>query len=335
MYVRMNKIHENSIRQAIVTDKSKQDFWKMQSELDIQGLINALSSENKLFRRRAVLALQGMNAISAIPALQKAHQAEEDPETGMIIATAIEMLKDSPGGAAGYSSPDADTPQASLVQRLIAQVKSGDPEQVTNAAHKLGEMGEKIAVEPLILEFNKPAHTIHVRLAIAEALLKLESAPVEVALLANLRHSDWHIRRNGAAILGQLQAEWAIGPLSHSLKDPHPVVRRTALAALKHIGTPESRRALAQFVPSQTQATSGAQTTPKKVSGIQVKRPGQQSEENDESPLLKRLRQKREAETRSLVTKPLDPTKIEATQPIPGNMLDQLDAFLDDEDDSK
>lgn len=332
MYVKMDKIHESSIRQAIVTDKSKQDFWKMQSELDIQGLINALSSEDKLFRRRAVVALRGMNAINAIPALQKAHQEEEDPETSMIIATAIEMLKDSPGGAAGYN---ADTPQVSLVQRLITQVKSGNPEQVANAAHKLGEMGEKIAVEPLILEFSKSSHTIHVRLAIAEALLKLESAPVEVALLANLRHSDWHIRRNGAAILGQLQAEWAIGPLSKSLKDPHPVVRRTALAALKHIGTPESRRALAQFSPSQTQATSGTQATPQKVSGIQVKRPGKQAEDNDESPLLKRLRQKREAEKQGLVTKPLDPTKIEATQPIPGNMLDQLDAFLDDDDEPK
>jgi hypothetical protein len=107
-------------------------------------------------------------------------------------------------------------------------------------------MGDKLAVEPLVLLFNDARMSIQVRLAVAEALLKLESAPVEVALLANLRHSDWRIRRNGAAILGQLKATWAIQPLARALRDSNKHVRRTARAALKHIGTPEARKALAR-----------------------------------------------------------------------------------------
>lgn len=317
-----------------MTDKSKQDYWQMQPKMDTGGLIAALSSDDRLIRRRAAVALQGMTVIDAIPALQKAHREEKDPETGMVIATAIQTLKKSPGAKIGYVAPDDDAPQVPLVERLILQVKSDNPEKIIEAATKLGEMGEKIAVEALILAFSNPKHTIHVRLAIAEALLKLESAPVEVALLANLRHSDWHIRRNGAAILGQLKATWAIEPLSQSLKDPHPVVRRTALAALKHIGTPESRRVLAQLASGNTQTRTDTREAPKKVSGIEVKRPGKQPDDADESSLLKRLRKEREAKKQRLVTKPLDPTTLEATQPIGNKLLDNLDALLDEDDDS-
>ena len=265
-------------------------------------------------------------------ALQEAHRKEEDPETGMAIAAAIEVLKDSSGGNDAYVASDADDEEAQI-QGLIEQIKSDKAEQIVVAAEKLGEMGAKLAVEPLILAFNNQKHTIHVRLAIAEALLKLESAPVEVTLLANLRHSDWHNRRNAAAILGQLQAEWAIEPLSRILSDPHPVVRRTALAALKHIGTPESRKALAQHAPGgESSSTAPPQEAPGEVSGIEVKRPGKKLDDSEESTLLKRLREKQEEERRH-GTKPLDPSVIEATQPIRDTMLDQLDALLDDDED--
>ena len=50
-----------------MTDKSKPDFWQMQSEIDIGGLIAALSSEKKLIRQRAAATLRGMNAVRAIP----------------------------------------------------------------------------------------------------------------------------------------------------------------------------------------------------------------------------------------------------------------------------
>lgn len=333
------------LRDRTVTEKPLHDSWDMQS-FDIRGLVTALTAEDTLIRRRAATALGAMDAVEALSALQKAQMAEDDAETRAVMATAIQALKKSTSENLPQITDDADddTPEneQDRVYRLIEQLKSSEPTQIIQAAEALGELGDKIAVEGLILAFNNPKHTIHVRLAIAEALLKLESAPVEVALLANLRHTDWHIRRNGAAILGQLQAEWAIEPLSRSLQDPHPVVRRTALAALKHIGTPESRKALAQLALTDNREARNRKNTRTEVSGIEVKRPGKADEAEASSPLLKRIKQERDAERARRGTQPLtdsefmkaahNPKQIDATQPIRDTILDDLDAILGDDD---
>lgn len=329
-----------------MSDESNTDLGQMQAELNIDGLIKALVSEDKQIRQRAATALRSLSAVSALPALQASYEVEQDPETGFIFASAIEVLR-------RLSSSEDDAEEQSLddivnttaMKQLVENLKSSDSDLVIKAAEKLGDIGNKIVVEPLIMVFNNQRQSIHVRLAVAEALLKLESAPVEVALLANLRHSDWHIRRNGAAILGQLKAEWAIEPLGRSLADPHPVVRRTALAALKNIGTPESRKALAKFSPGLTQNPAASQqTTRRQVSGIEVKRPGQQQSQDDtepsESALLKRLRkQRRDAQRARLGTQPLNPNVLKqhakgiaATQPIPDEVLNALEDVEIDSD---
>ncbi|MGB7341093.1 MAG: HEAT repeat domain-containing protein [Phototrophicaceae bacterium] len=330
-----------------MTDNHQPDSWNLQS-FDIRGLVAALTDEDTLIRRRAATALGAMDAIESLSALQRAHLAEDDAETRAVMSASIQALKKStsenlPKVDDSHDANDVDDEQ--IVYQLIEQLKSTDATTIIEAAETLGELGEKIAVEGLILAFNNPKHTIHVRLAIAEALLKLESAPVEVALLANLRHTDWHIRRNGAAILGQLQAEWAVEPLAGSLNDPHPVVRRTALAALKHIGTPESRKALAQFAPTDNRQPPTRSDTRTEVSGIAVKRPGKSDDSAPSSPLLKRIKQERDAERARRSTQPFNaeseflkaannPKQIDATQPIRDNLLDDLDAILGDDDES-
>jgi len=226
-----------------VSDPQEQDIWHLKSQLNIQGLIEALEAENAGIRKRAAAALRTLGATQALPALRDAYEREDDPEAQMTLASALEALKQKTGVLV---TPVEEQDEQPPVMKVVAQLQSEHVDTVIQAARELGDLGDKIAVEPLVLLFNDHKQSIHVRFAVAEALLKLESAPIEVALLANLRHSDWHIRRNGAAILGQLKAEWAIQPLARALKDEHHVVRRTARAALKHIGTPESRKALAQ-----------------------------------------------------------------------------------------
>lgn len=313
-----------------VTDNAKSDFWEQQADLDVKGLVNALASDNKLIRRRATVALRAMGVTSALSFLKRALIAENDAETAKIMVETIAALKRLSGEVSTLSDEAIATED---VTTLIANLKADNADTILSSAEALGDLGDKIAVEGLILAFNNQKHSIHVRLAIAEALLKLESAPVEVALLANIRHSDWHIRRNGAAILGQLKADWAIDPLSGILADPHPVVRRTALAALKHIGTPESRKAIARFVPSTTPQSSKKQVARKHVSGIEVKRPGNQpSKKKDNRPLLKRLEKERqEAQRAQHGTQPLDPDvikrhqqRVESTKQIPKSMIDQI-----------
>ncbi len=222
------------------------EIWQLQASFDIQGLVRALKSDNAGIRKRAAAALRALGDPSALPALRQALRVENDTEARHALLAAIEALDKTPEELeAEFSS------QAKQLDRLMAQLHSVNVKEVLAAVEKLAEIGDKLAVEPLILLFNDPKAPIQVRLAVAEALLKLESAPIEVALLANLRHPDWHIRRNGAAILGQLRAEWAIEPLGKALHDPNPTVSKTAIAALKYIGTPEARKVLAQFVASQ------------------------------------------------------------------------------------
>ncbi|MEM9955503.1 MAG: HEAT repeat domain-containing protein [Chloroflexota bacterium] len=322
-----------------------------QPDFDIRGLLAGLESDNAMHRQQSAAALGGMKAVEALSALQKAHLAENDEATRKVMSAAIGAIKASHDGIVTdvELETEDDSSDEETVTQLIDDLKSGNSSKIIHAAETLGEMGEKVAVGALIIAFNNPKHTIHVRLAIAEALLKLESAPVEVALLANLRHADWHIRRNGAAILGQLKADWAVEPLARTLQDPHPVVRRTALAALKHIGTPQSRRALAQNAPSDHRSSVSQQDARKQVSGIEVKRPGKPDEADDNSSLLRRLQQEREAAERARrSTQPFGADsefakaanlqeaarKIDSTQPIQDDMLNQLDALLDDDDEA-
>ena len=220
----------------------KSDIWRLQAQFDIQGLIDALKQEDHGIRKRAAAALRAIGAKEAVPAIRVALINEQDSDVRAILASALDTLSDKNE----ENLVAANVPSANLVKinKLIEMLESDDTAEIIDAAHQLGQLGDQIAVEPLVLVFNDMKSSIQVKLSVAEALLKLEGAPVEVALLAALRHNDWHIRRNGAAILGQLKAEWSVEPLTQALRDKHSIVRRTARAALQRIGTPEALEAL-------------------------------------------------------------------------------------------
>jgi hypothetical protein len=181
--------------------------------------------------------------VEAAPALKAALDKEQDTDTRSNIVAALAALE-TDKGSEGDATPKPEILGAGEFDELIRQLTHEQPEKMIVAAMKLGELRDKRAVEPLVMMFNNGKVDIKVRLAVAEALLKLESAPVEVALLGALRSPNWRIRRNGAAILGQLKAEWAVEPLAKALDDENDTVRKTARAALKHMNTPESRSAL-------------------------------------------------------------------------------------------
>lgn len=216
------------------------DIWRLQAQGDVPGLMQLLKHANPDLRRRAATALRALGASMAIPALQSALMSEGDKETRVILLSAMDYLFE-------LASDEKDKETLRRQHRVvhwIAQLSSDYPEQIVQAARDLGNAKEKIAVEALVIVFRNGQHPARVRLAAAEALLKLESAPVEVTLLAALRHSDWHIRRNAAGVLGQLHADWAVEPLIAALRDAQEIVRRTAHAALKRIGTPEALKAV-------------------------------------------------------------------------------------------
>ncbi len=219
------------------------NIWRLQATLDINGLVQALQDEDPNIRKRATAALYALGAVDAVPAMRDALDKEIDTEVRASLVTALAHLSAEEPSAAKLATQEA---QLSTVERMVLQLNSEQSERVIQAARALGELKDKTAVEPLIIVFRNTALTGHARLAAAEALLTLESAPAEVTLLGALRNRKWQLRRNAAAILGQLRADWAVVPLGEALRDEQDIVARTARAALKRIGTREARTILAE-----------------------------------------------------------------------------------------
>lgn len=210
--------------------------------------MEALSADDAGIRRRAAAALRALGAVDTIPQLEATLEKESDPEARSNILAALASLQQEEERRAAATGELKEQKAVTVTEKLIHQLRNGKTDdEVIDAAHGLGEKGDKTSVVPLVMLFNDPRTPIKVRLAVAEALLKLESAPVEVALLGALRSDEWRVRRNAAAILGQLRAVWAVEPLSELLKDPHDLTRKTALAALRNVGTPEALDSLRAY----------------------------------------------------------------------------------------
>jgi len=223
---------------------ARSSIGQLQARRDIQGLIASLSHTDPDIRKRAAVALRIMDAAQAVPALKNALRSEKDPQTQAVLSAALYNLVQRTDVHQLVQSKD--------INGLIRVLKSRHPDQVIESAQALGALGDRMAVEPLVMLFQNASSPPRVRLAAAEALLDLKSAPAVVTLLGALRRDSWPVRRNAAAVLGQLQATWAVEPLAHALHDPEPIVRRTAAAALRRIGTVEALAALHAYVANRS-----------------------------------------------------------------------------------
>jgi HEAT repeat protein len=224
------------------------DIWQMQMRADVHGLSAALRHVDPLIRRRAAAALRALGSVNAADALRAQLDIERDPDTRTALVAALAALEGDSEPLLDESDTlpmDAHMPGLSDVDQWLEWVQTGTPAQIAEAAAHLADAQERRAVEPLVVAFNNAALPGHVRLSVAEALLRMDSAPVEVSLLGALRSDRWRVRRNAAAILGQLAASWAVKPLAALLTgDDNEVVRKTAHAALRRIDTADARAAL-------------------------------------------------------------------------------------------
>ncbi|MCE7948645.1 MAG: HEAT repeat domain-containing protein [Chloroflexi bacterium CFX4] len=227
------------------------NIWLLQTKRDVDGLIAALRYTDPSVRRGAVAALRALSAWQAVPALQAQLIIENDWQVHAAISAALQYLDHDLHVELMVKNRD--------VRGLTKMLNSVRHEDIITACEALGDLGDRHAAEPLIMVFRNLAQPAKVRLAAAEALIKLESAPAVVTLLAALRRNDWQVRRNAAAVLGQLKAVWATEPLINALKDPSPIVAKTAAAALKYIGTPEAVLAAKQFEAAQPPSEPAAQ----------------------------------------------------------------------------
>ncbi len=243
------------------------NIWQLQLKGDIDGLINSLRHPESSVRRGAVAALRTLGAWQAVPAIEAALAVETDWQVHAVMMTALQYL-------------DRDIHIETMVKNrdikgLSKMLNSPKVEDLLTACKALGSMGDRQAVEPLIMVFRNPMMPNKVKLAAAEALLELESAPAVVTLLGALRRDNWQVRRNAAAVLGQLQAVWATEPLIRALEDENQAVQKTATAALQRMGTPEAIQAVKAYEEAQRRAAAqqSAQSVPKALSGTGQLRP--------------------------------------------------------------
>jgi HEAT repeat protein len=241
----------------ITVATTRPNIWQLQSRRDIQALTKALQYPDPEVRKRAAGALRALDSVQAVPALKAALRSETDLRVRAHLVTALHVLDHRTDVNSLIKGKD--------VKGLMAALKSRHPENTIAAARALGELGDRIAVEPLVILFQNTSRPPRVRLAAAEALLQLKSAPAVVTLLGALRRDSWQVRRNAAAVLGQIQASWAVEPLIEALDDPHPIVRRTAAAALRRVGTADAIAALRArfaFRPVETARPAGPRPAP-------------------------------------------------------------------------
>lgn len=231
------------------------NIWQLQLKGDVEGLTTALHHSDSGTRRGAAAALRALGAWQAVPALQAALSQEHDWQAYAAISAALQYL-------------DHDIHIETLVKNrdvrgLSKMLNSSKLEEVLTACDALASIGDRQAVEPLIMVFRNPMLPNKARLVAAEALLKLEGAPAVVTLLGALRRDDWQVRRNAAAVLGQLQAGWATEPLIRALSDANQTVARTAAAALRRIGTPEAITAALAFEERMRKIATQSTVKPK------------------------------------------------------------------------
>ena len=218
---------------------NRPNIWKLQADRDVAGLEEALQYDDVEIRKRAAAALRVIGTAAAIVVLERALIAEQNVQVREHIDVSL-----------SYFSQGVliqEFIKTKNVSGLVEMLHSPRQQEVMQAIQALGDIGDRTATEGLVIVFRNALIHDDVRLAAAEALLKLENAPAVIALLGALQKDNWQSRHNAVIVLGQLKATWATKPLIEALNDAHSKVRKSAAWALRQINTNEATQALTEY----------------------------------------------------------------------------------------
>ena len=217
----------------------------LRAEEDVDGLIEALGSDDGLTRQRAALALGDLGGERATEPLIR---ALGDPMTAVREAAA-DSLALLGGAAVGPLVDLVEHPEAS--EKYEETAGTGSPVTVTGpggqtweietrrdlrrvyAAAILGEIGDPAAVKPLVGALKGASDDL--RCQASGALAKFGSEVVE-PLTAMLTDPDPEVRIVAAGVLGDTGDPAAVEPLISALRDRDPDVRGAAGGALFRMG---------------------------------------------------------------------------------------------------
>jgi HEAT repeat protein len=236
---------------------------ELAAKLSLPQLIEKLTDKNVNVRAHAAdgLARLGKDAKSAVPALGKALQEDQDPfvrrsasvalgEIGPDAKTAVpalvalvqsqyENVDGLVGSEASYALSRIDPDGAASIAVVAPLLKSNDANARMEAAGKLGILGATVkkAAPQLIGALRDPEGGV--RYAVASALGSINADPKEVvpALIPALKDPSEHVRRAAAKALGNFgkEAKAAVPALTAAQKDPNDEVRQYVEEALKRI----------------------------------------------------------------------------------------------------
>lgn len=205
-----------------------------------------LTHPNRNIRSHAALALGKFGDESAVDALLEALYTEPDFFVREDITWALARMGDT------------------AIEPLIDLLKHDNPEARHAAAHTLGKIADKRAVEALIGALEDESVPVLTKSAFSLGQMNaVEAVPALVRLVGHedrevqttitqvlerfadtafpllldlLKDDRWQVREHAADILGLLENEDAISPLIEALGDGHWQVRFAAATALNELG---------------------------------------------------------------------------------------------------
>ncbi len=183
----------------------------------VAALLVATADPDTLVRKEAYTALGRTGDRVALDTLLKA--AVRDPAAGCREAAvaAAELL-----AAAPTVPPD--------VTIDLARLRGGSPDERTTAARRLGESGDRRALEPLV-EAARATEPALAQAALA-ALGRLGDARAVSPLVAQLGTTTGRTRYAVLGALAALRDESSVDPVAVLLSDPDPSARQLAVRAL-------------------------------------------------------------------------------------------------------
>jgi bilin biosynthesis protein len=206
----------------------KPDIKKMERNKDIKGLMNALTFENdESIRRDAAFAL-GKISDSSTDIISGSDTFAGESTIKQLINSlnneSIDVRKNAAGALIKIGEP--------AVEMIIDALVDENWRVRWHSAEILGEIKDDRAVKPLINSLNDENNGVRSNSIIA--LIEI-GEPAVVVLIDALDDENWRVRLHSAEILGEINDDRAVKPLTETLNDDNNDVRRAADRALERI----------------------------------------------------------------------------------------------------
>lgn len=228
-----------------MAEESRFNIDNLRAEKDLDGLVEALGSDDGLTRQRAALALGDLGGGQAVAPLIRAlgdpltavREAAADSLTLLgdaAVGPLVELIKDPEASRKYEDSPAAGgTTTVTGPGGQTWELETRSDLRRVYASAILGEIGDPAAVEPLAGALKDANDDL--RCQASGAIAKFGSRAVE-PLTGLLTDPDPEVRIVAAGVLGDTGDPGAVDPLIGALRDGNTDVRGAAGGALFRMG---------------------------------------------------------------------------------------------------